>query len=222
MNHLCLPITPDQLQLLNSQAPFAFAISKVISNYFLPDLATDVCQYQFYKDTQYTLRASVKSLEDKAQHYLEGTMEVLSDLENAYVLGHLLAHANIISANLLACDAQVYTHYTHLMHSFKGDITQSALDVCINPSHHNKSRPMMPMPCKVVLCRHPTTSWKEAIDSVIQAEANCLDKDDRRAHTNNRPCPIIPSYLQKRCFHCGSHGHIRTCCPCSNPLLPRL
>jgi len=59
-------------------------------------------------------------------------MKVLSRLENANVLGHLLAHADIISANLLAKDAQVYTHYACLTCSFQGDITQSALDICIN------------------------------------------------------------------------------------------
>ena len=41
-------------------------------------------------------------------------MEVLSGLENANVLGQLLAHMDIISADLLATDAQVYTHYAHI------------------------------------------------------------------------------------------------------------
>ena len=132
MDHLCPLLTPEQLQLLNSQAPFAFAITKVADNYFPPDLTAGVRQYQFYKDTQYTLQASVKSLEDKAQCYLEGTMEVLSRLENANVLECLLAHANIISTNLLAKDAQVYTFYTHLVRSFQGNITQSTLDIHIN------------------------------------------------------------------------------------------
>jgi hypothetical protein len=102
MDRLCLLLTPEQLQLLDSQAPFAFAVTKVIDNYFPPDLAMGVCQYQFYKDTQYALQASVKSLEDKAQCFLEGAMKVLSGLENANVLGRLLAHPDIISANLLA------------------------------------------------------------------------------------------------------------------------
>jgi len=132
VDHLCPLLTPEQLQLLDSQAPFAFAITKIVDNYFPPDLAAGVRQYQFYKDTQYVLQASVKSLEDKAQHYLEGAMEVLSGLENANILGCLLAHADIISANLLAKDAQVYTHYACLARSFQGDITQSALDVHIN------------------------------------------------------------------------------------------
>jgi len=132
VDHLCPPLTLEQLQLLNSQAPFTFAITKVINNYFPLDLAAGVRQYQFYKDTQYALQASVKSLEDKAQCYLEGTMKVLSRLENANVLGHLLAHANIISADLLAKDAQVYTLYTHLACSFQEDITQSTLDIHVN------------------------------------------------------------------------------------------
>ena len=59
-------------------------------------------------------------------------MEVLSGLENANVLECLLAHADIISTDLLAKDAQVYTHYACLACSFRGDITQSALDVRVN------------------------------------------------------------------------------------------
>jgi len=51
VNHLCPPLTPEQLQLLDSQAPFAFAITKVVNDYFPPDLAAGVHQYQFYKDT---------------------------------------------------------------------------------------------------------------------------------------------------------------------------
>jgi len=132
MDCLCPPLTPEQLQLLDSQAPFTFAITKIVDTYFPPDLAAGVHQYQFYKDTQYALQASVKSLQDKEQRYLEGAMEVLSGLENANVLEHLLAHVDIISADLLARDAQVYTHYAHLARSFQGDITQSALDVHVN------------------------------------------------------------------------------------------
>jgi len=132
VDRLCPPLTPEQLQLLNIQAPFASTITKIVNNYFPPDLTTGVHQYQFYKDTQYALQASIKSLQDKELQYLEGAMEVLSGLENANVLGWLLAHEDIISTDLLAKNAQVYTHYAHLACSFQGDITQSAQDVHIN------------------------------------------------------------------------------------------
>jgi len=239
VDRLCLPLTPEQLQLLDSQAPFTFTITKVIDSYFPPDLATGVRQYQFYKDTQYMLQASVKSLEDKVQCYLEGTMEVLSRLENANILGRLLAHTDIISANLLAKDTQVYTHYACIVHSFQEDITQSALDVHIN-IHHQKPQPPY-IPCalrpfqykcteipkcaesyKGVLCSHPPDIWRDNIDRVIQAKADALDDEDRCTHMNNCLCPIIPMYLQRRCFRCGSHGHIHAHCPHSKPPLPRL
>jgi len=185
------------------------------------------------------LQASTQLLENKAQHYLEGAMEVLSSLENANVLGHLLAHADIISTDLLAQDAQVYTHYACLACFFKGDITRSALDVHIN-IHHQQPRPpfipytLRPAPyhcnkipeceesCKVVSCSHPPTSWRDMINRVIQAEANALEEEDRHAHVSNCPHPIIPNYLQKRCFHYGSHGHICAHCPHSKPPLLRL
>jgi len=37
---ICMPITPDQLQLLNSKAPFAFVIQNVVDDYFPSDLTT--------------------------------------------------------------------------------------------------------------------------------------------------------------------------------------
>jgi hypothetical protein len=42
---LCRLLTPEQLILLDTQAPFAFAITKIVDNYFPPDLAAGVCQY---------------------------------------------------------------------------------------------------------------------------------------------------------------------------------
>jgi len=197
MDHLCPPLTLEQLQLLDSQAPFAFAITKVVDTYFPPNLATGVHQYQFYKDTQYVLQASVKSLEDKAQCYLEGAMEVLSELENANVLGRLLAHADIISTDLLAKDAQVYTHYARLVCSFHGDITYSTLDTRVNihqmpqPSYILRSMGLIPYrcneipecaeSCKIVSCPHPPDLWRKAIDDIIEAEA----EEDGRTHASN-------------------------------------
>jgi len=75
---------------------------------------------------------------------------------------------------------------------------------------------------KEVLCSYPPDIWKDTINHIIQAEADALEDEDYCAHVNNCPCPIIPMYLQKRYFRCGSHGHICAHCPHSKPLLPCL
>jgi len=211
VDRLCPPLTLEQLQLLDSQAPFAFAITKIVNHYFPPDLATGICQYQFYKDTQYALQASVKSLQDKEQRYLEGAMKVLSRLENANILGCLLAHKDIISTDLLAKNAQVYTHYARLMHSFQGDITQSAQNVCINIAQMSQP-PIIPHVgkefqykcsenpecadfCLGIHCTHPADIWKDVIDCAIQAKADAMDNAEI---TRARPHPclrLIPLYL---------------------------
>ena len=223
---------------LRHPSPFAFTVTKIVDNYFPPDLAAGVRQYQFYKDTQYTLQASVKSLQDKEMRYLEGAMEVLSGLENANVLGHLLAHEDIISADLLAQNTQVYTYYARLARSFRGDITQSVQDVRVNirqmprppiiANLHREQYKCSQNPKCVdfrhgLYCAHPADIWKSALDRAIQAEANAMDIT---LITCDMPCPrphpIVPLYLQRRCFHCGSYGHIRANCPRSKGPLPRM
>ena len=43
-----------------------------------------------------------------------------------------LLKIHILSVDLLACDAQVYTLYARLARSYQGEITQSALDVQVS------------------------------------------------------------------------------------------
>ena len=108
-------------------------------------ISAGIYQYQYYKDTQYPLQITIWSLQNKEQHYLESAMKVLLDLENANVLGRLLAHADIISSDLLAHNAQIYMIYTRLACSFQGEIMQSALDIHIN--HHCQQKPVVPYHC---------------------------------------------------------------------------
>ena len=42
MDHLCPLLTLEQLQLLDSQAPFVFVITKIVDTYFPPDLTAGV------------------------------------------------------------------------------------------------------------------------------------------------------------------------------------
>ena len=58
-------------------------------------------------------------------------MCILSELENANVLGHLITHGNEILHSLTS-DQGTAGHFCHLMHHFEGTITQSAIDAALN------------------------------------------------------------------------------------------
>ena len=73
-------------------------------------------------------------------HYVEKAVGVLLELENTNVLRHLLAHSQKITDHLLkTCKHDMLsphnnplTPFLTLAASFKGIITQSALNVCPN------------------------------------------------------------------------------------------
>ncbi|KAI0267555.1 hypothetical protein BGY98DRAFT_1190995 [Russula aff. rugulosa BPL654] len=64
-------VTIDQQGLLDPEASFADIINHVINNNFSYDLAAAVCQYQYCRETQYAIQASIKHLHEKEMRYLE-------------------------------------------------------------------------------------------------------------------------------------------------------
>jgi hypothetical protein len=61
-------------------------------------------------------------------HYLERLMEVLSDLENANVLGYILAHHKDFDDN-----PKAYTTFFTKVALFKGHVTNSSYDTTVDP-----------------------------------------------------------------------------------------
>ena len=78
--------------------------------------------------------------------YVEKAVGVLSELKNANVLGRLLAHSQEITDHLLkTCEHDMLGPHNNplapfltLTASFRGQITQSALDVCPNKFRQGK------------------------------------------------------------------------------------
>ena len=101
MDYLCPPLTEEQISIFDINALYTNTINNVINTYFPYDLSAGIRQYQYYKETQGAIQASIKSLQKKEMHYLEKSVEVLSDLESANVLGCLFAHNNEICDELL-------------------------------------------------------------------------------------------------------------------------
>ena len=74
--------------------------------------------------------------------YLEKAMEVLSGLENANVVGRIMAHNDVMMEELANMPGAV-PHYLEIVRKFEGEVAKSAADPNINPlfSHPHPSPP---------------------------------------------------------------------------------
>ena len=127
------PLTPEQLCIFDASEPFAYAVSKVVDKYFPYNLLATVWQYQFYKSTQYALQRTIQTTRAKELKYSKKALEVLLEMENANVLGHLLTHMDILS---MALSPKPDAHFAYIkaIRGFDGDITETVLDPRVN--HH--------------------------------------------------------------------------------------
>ena len=197
------PLTPEQLRIFDASEPFAYAVSKVVNEYFPYDLLAMVQQYQFYKSTQYALQQTIQTTCIKEMKYTEKALEVLSEMENANVLGCLLTHIDILS---MALAPKPDAHFTYIkaIQGFDGDITETTLDPCIN--HH---------------CSAVREQGEPIPDSVFDeqcAKEQCiLDEHKDALEHRKRQChahaAVFPLHMCKQCFRCGHFGHICAHCP---------
>jgi hypothetical protein len=132
VDYICPLITLPQLCLLNIEAPYANAINHVINNYFPYDLSARVWQYQFYKEKEYQVQHRIRDLQHQEMHYLEKAVGLLSELENANILGRLLAHMEIIQSMIRDTDPLAIIPFKCVADTFAGNITQSTTNTHVN------------------------------------------------------------------------------------------
>jgi hypothetical protein len=165
VNYVCPTITPPQLRLLNIEAPYADAINHVINNYFPYDLSAGVRQYQFYKKKEYQVQCHIRDLQHQEMHYLEKAMGLLSELENANILGRLLAHTEIMQSTICDTDPLAIIPFRHVADTFAGNITQSVTDTYVN------------VHCKMLKdCIEP--DWHHLANNIAIAIQNKDDDED--------------------------------------------
>jgi hypothetical protein len=92
MNYTCPPLTPDQTAVLRQDESFSDIVDYIIQEHLLFDVQAGVQQFQYYDNARQAIQTTIIQLQDKYMHYLERSMEVLSDLENVNILGRILAH----------------------------------------------------------------------------------------------------------------------------------
>ena len=184
-------------------------MSKVVDKYFPYDLLAAVWQYQFYKSTQYALQCTIQAARIKEIKYSEKALEVLSEIENANVLGHLLAHMDVLTM-ALAPKPDAHFAYIKAIRGFDGDITETTLDPRVNCHHFAIKEQGEPIPDSV-------------FDKQCAKEQRILDEHEDALKRCKRQCrthaAVFPLHVCKQCFRCGHFGHIHIHCPrCTPPL----
>ena len=219
-------ITLEQLRLLDTHEPFADTINHIVNTYFPLDLSTAICQYQYFCETEYAIQRMICNLQDKEMHYIEKAVGVLSNLESANVLGRLLAHSPEIEDCLFDAykrDKSLREHnpitpFLALAESFKGTITQSALDFRPN-KYVGKHANCLPLQDKedddaedtFIACK--IEGMEDRLRACLHAPkctkaATCMKPMWKHKFISGKPERTI-----KVCYKCAKPGHIRAFCP---------
>ena len=160
------------------------------------DLTAGVIQYRQYKSTQYALQQTINELQRKLLAYMEKTQEVLSELENANVIGRLYSHLTDIAIESQE-DPLQFHQLLKATERFEGQITRSAIDPTPDPSYKSNT-----------LYASTLTEEQERLHTVVQQNYRQVRKTT----------PTAPaSHSNKVCHRCGRLGHIRATCTSKPP-----
>ena len=215
VDYICPVITAEQQYLLSSEAPFADAVDNIINNKFPYELAAAVKQFRYFKETQYAIQASIKKLQEKEMRYIERAVGTLSELENANVLGRLLAYDNDIIMHILDNPIPIpgaYLSYARLARSFKGKITHSALDIRVEEEPRAKRPDDLYPPSSTSssdIERFKNQGRKQDPDEYERKSIKLL----HRLSKGHRINPPLYVHARKRCFRCDQWGHVKATCP---------
>jgi hypothetical protein len=164
VNYPIPSLSPNQICFLDSTKPFAPAFDKVVQDNLPYDLIVALQQYYHYKELQYKAQGKSGELCVKGVHYLECTVEVLSDLKNANIIGKIYLQyedeiIKEIGDNMVAghafyealgtwenplawhciqmCDLKIKSMETNELHcSYHGWQTNHASDECPHICYH--------------------------------------------------------------------------------------
>ncbi|HSY76417.1 MAG TPA: hypothetical protein VK890_06150, partial [Bacteroidia bacterium] len=213
VDYICPVVTVDQQRLLDPEAPFADAVNHVINNHFPYDLAAAVRQYQYYRETQYAIQASIKSLREKEMCYMEQAIGTLSELENANILGRLLAHdGDVVQYLMENGNPRSYLAYAGLSNSFKGSVTRSAPDTRVLQRSPTPRR-IISLPLDANKRLKEEKEDKKDLDELEQTLRDHLHTRDAKTHKHVPTNVPLHIHTRKRCHRCNQWGHIRATCP---------
>src|ERR1700674_927963 len=207
-------MTPEQLTLFDAKAPYASAINRVLNENFPLVLSAAVRRYQFYKEEQYAAQERIRRLQEKERNCLEKAMCVLSEMENANVIGRLFLYEDEI-LNALTHNQPAASLFLRAIHPFRGVIPTSALDSTRNP-WRNKF-PSRTIPANRTLYqRLQRCSSKERnhieVENLLQESTDEMQARLRAQLEKRKPQKKHPLSAHKKCFRCGHMGPITHHC----------
>ena len=120
-------LTPSQTQVLAQDEKFSEIVDWILEEHGPHDLHAGVGQYQHYLNACHTVQKQINALQECHMYYLEKQMEVLSNLKNTNVLGHILAHTKEFDRQ-----PKAYAAFFQAVSPFCGHITYSGTNVAID------------------------------------------------------------------------------------------
>ena len=223
-------LTPEQTTILRQDEPFSEVVDYILQEHLPFDVQAGVQQYHHYNNTRQAIANTITSLQEKYSHYLECSVEVLSDLENANILGRILAHHEDFDGN-----PKAYTAFFLKVSPFRGHMTNSGRDTTVDPYAASlMSFGPLASACKPVSkAIRPWLTYAEALKSSFFAPPRAPRSMlpcylPRLSHTPSTASTASttstskklwsntyynPKSKSKQCYCCKRIGHIRQDCP---------
>ena len=127
VDYICPMLTPSQLEVLDSKVQCGEVINWILAEHCPKDLLAGVLTYRHYQEAQYATQRQINALQERHMYYLERRMEALSALENANILGRILAHMEDFKGY-----PKAYTTFFRAVTPFHGHITYSGNNTAID------------------------------------------------------------------------------------------
>jgi len=202
VDYLCPTLTPLQIEVLAEDKKYSKVIDWILGEHCPFDLMAGVGQYCHYLNACYTTQKQINVLQEKHMYYLEKRMEVLSDLENANMLGHILVHTKEFDGQ-----PEAYTSFFQAVSPFRGHITYSGTNVAIDRYMSGAITLGLPAVSKLP----PPYINISYADALRNSKSICkpLTTVDKLPPVPTGPC----STCGKRCHKCHVLGYIWRECP---------
>jgi hypothetical protein len=222
VDYTCPPLTLDQTAVLRQDESFSNIVDYIIQEHLSFDVQAGVQQFHHYDNARQAIQTTITQLQDKYMHYLECSMEVLSDLENANILGHILAHHEDFDDN-----PKAYAAFFTKVAPFKGHVTNSGRDTTVDPYAASLISFGPPASACTVSDMYytPLLTYAEAVKKsrAPPTKPRAMHNTPRRdmphpalsasSTTSSDRSTISGRHRSKRCHKCRTLGHIRQECP---------
>jgi hypothetical protein len=238
VDYHCPPMTPDQMYLIDPDAPFASAVNRVLNDKFPLVLSAAVRRYQYFREEQHAAQLKIANLQEKEMDCLEKAMCELHELERSNLLGRLALYEDEI-LDALTYDQESAGLYLRASRSFDGVIATSALDGTPSPWRNADKYPISTARARTftpaydhagnptrgrTFIRKPTDKSAvplpdrrcskernhDEVEAALRETAD--DIEDRLRRQLDARRPKHPLSAHRKCFKCGRMGHIRSQC----------